>query len=594
MNLPKYNNQAGTIELQGGIPGGITASKGLIAMFRFRVRAVGNALLKFLPQSKVLLNDGRATDALGQTYNSVYQLVLPPPEGPIVASETHPEQLTWYPNSAVALRWVNEGQTPSGYSYLLSEEPDDIPDNVSEGNKTQTNYREVSDGRHYFHIKSLNKDGFWGGVTHYALKIDTTPPAAFSIEIVPSAETSQQKPVIRFGTTDAHSGIDHYELKIVSLKFQNKILTTETGSPSFFDATSPYVAAPLELGTYDVIVRAYDEAGNYREENKRLVIENTLMSLIREEGFGVGNFVTVPWPGIWSLFALLIFIFGYVVYVLKRVHRKVAKASEENLSVFLMEKLHELNQYRNKYGKLSLLFLAFVASALFLGGPVTTRADDSVLTPPNITSVSKNISNDEIFYAGGTVASSSREVVLYLRNLATGETVDQSVVPDKKGNWFYRHTTPLSPGTYLLWAQSKAGEAISSPSPQIQFTVRRTSFKIGASRISYETLYLVILLTLAALLVGLVTMIFFYRVKINVKRKQVEKKAQEAEESIRRGFAVLRRDIQTELEIIRKAKLSKELSIEEKTKEEQLLKDLDWVQGYIGKEVWDIELTAEG
>ncbi len=31
------------------------------------------------------------------------------------------------------------------------------------------------------------------------------------------------------------------------------------------------------------------------------------------------------------------------------------------------------------------------------------------------------------------------------------------------------------------------------------------------------------------------------------------------------------------------------MSFEEKLREEQLLRDLDWVQKYIGKEVWDIE-----
>ncbi len=61
------------------------------------------------------------------------------------------------------------------------------------------------------------------------------------------------------------------------------------------------------------------------------------------------------------------------------------------------------------------------------------------------------------------------------------------------------------------------------------------------------------------------------------------------EESIRRGFAVLRRDIQVELEVFKKAKLNKLLSSEEKMKEEQLLGDLGQVEHYLGKEIWEIE-----
>ena len=67
------------------------------------------------------------------------------------------------------------------------------------------------------------------------------------------------------------------------------------------------------------------------------------------------------------------------------------------------------------------------------------------------------------------------------------------------------------------------------------------------------------------------------------------KEMREAEESIRRGFAVLRRDIEAELGVVKKAKMDKDLSAEEKQKEAQLMKDLDWVQRYIGKEVWDVE-----
>ena len=61
-----------------------------------------------------------------------------------------------------------------------------------------------------------------------------------------------------------------------------------------------------------------------------------------------------------------------------------------------------------------------------------------------------------------------------------------------------------------------------------------------------------------------------------------------AVESILRGFAVLRRDIEAELEVIKKAKLGKELSAEEKKREEELLRDLNWAERYIGKEIWDV------
>ena len=67
------------------------------------------------------------------------------------------------------------------------------------------------------------------------------------------------------------------------------------------------------------------------------------------------------------------------------------------------------------------------------------------------------------------------------------------------------------------------------------------------------------------------------------------KEVREAEEAVRRGLAVLRRDIEAELAFVNKLKLSKTLTDEENAMEERLLKDFQEVERYIGKEIWDIE-----
>ena len=55
----------------------------------------------------------------------------------------------------------------------------------------------------------------------------------------------------------------------------------------------------------------------------------------------------------------------------------------------------------------------------------------------------------------------------------------------------------------------------------------------------------------------------------------------------------MRRDIEAELEIVRKLKATKELSEEEKIRETRLLKHLEDTTNYVGTEVWKIE-EAEG
>ncbi|MEK7498935.1 MAG: hypothetical protein AAB611_03715, partial [Patescibacteria group bacterium] len=66
--------------------------------------------------------------------------------------------------------------------------------------------------------------------------------------------------MVEFATTDIHSGIDHYELKIIPLTLSAKG-DDPLEQPLFVESESPYGISPLELGKYDVIVRAYDKAG---------------------------------------------------------------------------------------------------------------------------------------------------------------------------------------------------------------------------------------------------------------------------------------------------------------------------------------------
>lgn len=588
ISQPKFNNATGQVGLEGGIPGGINVSNALVTTLTFRVKGVDSAIIKFLDKSKVLLNDGLGTNDLRQTQSGVYNLVLPPPGGPIVASETHPDQSKWYSNSMLILRWAGS-QPIEGYSYVLNDEPIDIPDNISEGDRPSVIYRNISDGTHYFHIKARSGDS-WGGVTHFAVNIDTTPSSEFPIKIIPDSRTTRRQPVVEFLATDRFSGIDHYELKLVSLWLNPGDPTTE--QPLFIEAQSPYVFPQLELGDYDVIIRAYDKAGNYQEKTERLEIVTVLFKFIKGEGVEIKGWFTVPWLWFWIAIAGFILVLSGIAVLVRQWHlTRHFQLKTKELPDHIKGQLEELKRYRQKYGSALMIFLILSISLWFMKSALAENVTSVTLASPLITTISRNISNEEIFYAGGKVDTANTIIIIYLQNLQTGETMSQSVQSDKRGDWFYRHTNFLSTGNYILWAQTKLGDELSPPSPQIQMTVRPTAIQFGASRLSYETLYFIISLILFLAVIGLISFIIFHALQGRKKTKQFWKEVREAEESIRRGFAVLRRDIEAELAVITKAKLSKILSEDEKEKEERLLKDLDWVQKYISKEVWDIEKT---
>ena len=180
-------------------------------------------------------------------------------------------------------------------------------------------------------------------------------------------------------------------------------------------------------------------------------------------------------------------------------------------------------------------------------------------------------------------------MILYAQNLTSGETQSYALKSDKRGEWFYRHNSFLSTGRYLLWTQAKIGEQLSPPSPQIEMGVTKAAIQFGVSRLSYEALYLgvITVLSLVVLVFGVYN-IFEYR-RGKRRHQEFTREFREVEESVRRGFAVLRRDIQKEIEAIQKIKLSKDLMREEEERERQLLRDLEEIERRIGKEVWDVE-----
>jgi len=565
---PRFDNTNGILRLQGGIPEGITASRGLVSTVTFRVKGSGRAALRFGNDSRVLLHDGRGTDVLESAQSGVYTFTLPPPAGPDVSSDTHRDQTRWYSNSTASLYWITN--TPArGYSYTLNQVPISTPENEITSEKDNVAYRNLSSGTHYFHIKAMNPEGTWGGVTHFAINVDVDPPADFPIEIRPGKKTTSSDIAFSFATTDAHSGIDHYEYKIVPLGKGGD------GSELFVEVASP-VLLFKERGTYDIIVRAYDSAGNFREESERVKIMSPLLYY--------GTDLTVV--------ALLILLVGLASFAARKLYMRHLEMNLQRTAKTLPEdvrgKLKELKKYKSKYGTLVMLFALFISYALFApASPV--YAQTAELSPPVITTVPKSISNDEIFYLGGRTESSGVDVVIYMQNLRTGETFSYSEISGENGEWFYRHPSFLSSGEYLVWTQAKTGQLSSPPSPQIRLSVTQTAIQLGSSRISYETLYLLISILLLLILIGLSWFIVVYGRKVVRMRQAIIKEIREAEEAVREGFKELRRDIEVELGMIKKIKMSKELSREEKEKEEHLLKDLAEIEKHIAKEVYDIE-----
>ncbi|AZR72260.1 hypothetical protein BBF96_01910 [Anoxybacter fermentans] len=104
----------------------------------------------------------------------------------------------------------------------------------------------LSDGIHTIRVKAVDNVGLSTAGT-VKVYVDTTPPEQFIPTAEPADWSQVTQPVISFTTTDKHSGINHYELKVDDGEY----ITVE----------SPYTLPELEDGVHTVYVKAVDNVG---------------------------------------------------------------------------------------------------------------------------------------------------------------------------------------------------------------------------------------------------------------------------------------------------------------------------------------------
>lgn len=324
---PSFSNTEGTLTFQGGLPSpGINTSAGLVSTITFRAISPGDTDIHFLNSSQILLDDGNGTNALNSMEMAKYSIAVLPPEGPKVSSSTHFDLNKWRKNNNPTFSW-EKTEGVADFSHMIDQDSQGVPDSVSEGPGTSISYSNMQDGIWYFHIKA-KKDEAWGGTSHYVALIDSSSPASFQIKVDPAERTAVRQPMISFMTTDALSGIDHYEIKLVDVTADR-----ENKEDTFFiETSSPYQLTKLDLGSYIVVVRAFDKAGNWRDESVKLEIIREGTSISEKGVWSEGSFFSW-WPFLLAI--LIIFIIIFIVLVLmweseKKKRIVIAKKLREN------------------------------------------------------------------------------------------------------------------------------------------------------------------------------------------------------------------------------------------------------------------------
>ena len=333
---PFYSNKEGIIRFKGGVPSpGINTSSGLISTVSFRAKHHGTAEIFFLESSKVLLSDGKGTNILKTSPGGKYTLVISPPEGPKITSPTHPCLTCWYKNNNPSFYWEKEPRATE-FSYSLDQDPQGVPDNISEGSQNSVALNDIRDGIRYFHLKA-KKDNIYGGVSHYPIQVDTSPPKKFTINIERIGGMIGLRFFVYFSTIDLLSGIDHYEISTVDLSDSQAI-----ASPFFMEVVSPYQIPFESAGKYAILVKAYDKAGNFTESKSVLTIVSPFISYT-EEGIRIRNLL-LSWWLIYCLLGVVLILLAFVAYrilsgknLARKLKKEVAEAEKEIKDVRKLE-----------------------------------------------------------------------------------------------------------------------------------------------------------------------------------------------------------------------------------------------------------------
>ncbi len=277
---PSFSNESGFVSYSGGVTAPGFTGTGITLTINFLAKKEGEASVYF-SSAVVLAADGRGTNVLGSKTGAVYSIKAPTvpvkpkeSEKPLekekkkgempgevgITSSTHPIQDQWYNINNASLNWKVLPEY-SRESFEFNQNPDIVPDQVSEEIVDSKTYEGVNDGIWYFHLRFKNNEG-WGEVSRYKIQIDTTPPKDLIARIDNGGDLTNPQPAIFIEVKDDLSGISHYEIKIENGEFL-------TATPS---EVNPLILPFQMPGTKNINLTAYDRAGNKKSEEIQIKI----------------------------------------------------------------------------------------------------------------------------------------------------------------------------------------------------------------------------------------------------------------------------------------------------------------------------------
>lgn len=243
----------------------------------------------------IALADGSGTPVNGGGNTVVFNAINPPPppdpapEAVSITSASHPDQSVWYSKAEGQFSW-NRQNGVTDFSYAFDQTPETDPGDESKGEGTSASFPNLKDGVYYFHIKARNNVG-WGPISHFTVRVDTTPPDPFGIATLNSSDTELQ---VYYSSFDRISGVDKYIVtidgKVVEKAVSGMRISKTTGRivVDAFDKAGNKQSATLDISPND-FVEVSDEEGTTTTgfDLKSALIALALLLLLQLVIFGI-------------------------------------------------------------------------------------------------------------------------------------------------------------------------------------------------------------------------------------------------------------------------------------------------------------------
>lgn len=187
-----------------------------------------------------------AQDSAGNSYSHSIKITLDQtaPNRPTVKGPTTPINIlapTW--------TWVSGGGGNGTFRYRIDNS--DLSTAPTTADTFHTTTDRLADGTHTLYVQERDQVGNWSASGSFAVRIDTTKPAAPTVSLTQSSPTKERSPTWSWAQSESGPGIFRFSLDNAAFR--------DTGSTSFRPSVN------LVDGTHTIRVQERDSAGNWSD-----------------------------------------------------------------------------------------------------------------------------------------------------------------------------------------------------------------------------------------------------------------------------------------------------------------------------------------